>query len=236
VLLATILNDLRKGDGKFLSQWKQTRIPMMCKSPLCERNPWSEECYSEQNPLGRQFIQAAIVCSDGSDITKMTSKDWYQRWQTLNSQSKVAGGFWTGISMSCGSWDLRPTWEFNKPITANSTAHPILWLSNTRDPVTPLRNAEKMSTQFPGSVVFVQDADGHCTISQPSLCVMNGYRKYFQTGELPKGDVKCKPDQGLFGQPLKPQEAMTLADAELLSSAIILAEMKLSRQFPLGII
>jgi hypothetical protein len=61
-------------------------------------------------------------------------------------------------------------WEFNRLIGAAEASHPILWLSNTRDLVTPLGNAVRMAGRFPGSVVFGQDADGHATLAQRSLC------------------------------------------------------------------
>ena len=100
--------------------------------------------------------------------------------------------------MPCSNWGIRASWNFTRDISATSTAHPILWLSNTRDPVTPLRNAIKMSKKFGGSVVFGQDADGHCTIAQLSSCIILGVRGYFQQGILPVGEIACKPDWGPF--------------------------------------
>jgi hypothetical protein len=33
--------------------------------------------------------------------------------------------------------------------------------------------------------------------------VMEGIRGYFQTGLLPSGGIVCKPNQGLFGEPVE---------------------------------
>jgi TAP-like protein len=100
--------------------------------------------------------------------------------------------------MPCANWDIEPGWTFDSEIAAENTSHPMLFLSNTRDPVTPLWSARSMAKKFGGAVVFGQDADGHCTISQPSTCVMKGVREYFQTGRLPEGEIACKPDIGPF--------------------------------------
>jgi hypothetical protein len=55
-----------------------------------------------------------------------------------------------------------------------------------------------MAKEFPGSVVFGQDVDGHSTLSAASRYVAKGMREYFQHGTLPRGDVGCKPDRGPF--------------------------------------
>jgi hypothetical protein len=107
-------------------------------------------------------------------------------------------------------------------------------MSNSRDPVTPLRNAEKMATKFPGSVVFGQDADGHATVCQPSRCIAKGVREYFSTGTLPRGGIACKPDRSVFH--LDEEEVrLSQADKKLSSVLKALADLSHPRRFPLGI-
>jgi hypothetical protein len=97
-------------------------------------------------------------------------------------------------------------------------------------------NAEKMSKKFPGSVVFGQDADGHCTIAAPSVCVMKGIRGYFHHGKLPKGGIACKPDQKSVFDPIGwPGTAMSETDIEIAKATRSLAELLRERTFPLGI-
>jgi hypothetical protein len=160
----------------------------------------------------------------------------YDIWQTLESQSRTLGGYWSHIQMSCSNWPVRPTWNFDSSkIAAENTSHPILWLSNTRDPVTPLRNARKMSERFPGSVVFGQDADGHCTGSQPSRCVVKGIRRYFQTGKLPEGDVSCLPDNSIFDPQPEDVSGLSVEDAGLSRAAWEMSQLVRQRDLPLGI-
>jgi hypothetical protein len=137
--------------------------------------------------------------------------------------------------MPCSNWSLRPVWNFNQSISAQNTSYPILFLSNTRDPVTPLRNAEKMSTKFPGSVVFGQDADGHCTIAAPSVCVAKAIKGYFHKGKLPEGGMACKPDGSIF-DPFGPREQeVNAADVQLSRRMRELADMYQKRSHPLGL-
>ena len=127
--------------------------------------------------------------------------------------------------MFCGLWKLRPKWKFDMKIQAQNTSHPILWLTNTRDPVTPIANARRMAKRFPGSVLFGQDADGHCTIAQPSRCVAKGIREYFQTGHLPKGEIACAPDRGIFDKTPDDLDKFSSEDLQLMVSSQSLSEL-----------
>lgn len=175
----------------------------------------------------------AIACTDG-DLRSWTRDDHWHNWKTLVSQSSALGSAWSEITMPCSSWDLRPVWNFNANISSPNTSYPILWLSNTRDPVTPLQSARYMATKFPGSVVFGQDADGHCTIAQPSLCVAKGIREYFQSGKLPEGDIACKPDRGPFDLD---EQVKGVSSAEVRLSSVMrkLSESMQFGRFPLGV-
>lgn len=55
-----------------------------------------------------------------------------------------------------------------------------------------------MSARFPGSRVLELDAEGHCIMSSPSLCMARHLRAYFQTGELPESDTVCDDNEKPF--------------------------------------
>jgi pimeloyl-ACP methyl ester carboxylesterase len=175
----------------------------------------------------------AVICSDGADLRSWTRNDHWKKWKELELQSSTFGGRWSELTMPCSSWDIRPSWNFNASISAPNTSHPILWLSNTRDPVTPLRNARRMATKFPGSVVYGQDADGHATLVRPSRCVMKGVREYFQSGKLPEGDISCKPDHGPFDSD-EEVKGLSADDLRLSETSKMLANTLRPGRFPLG--
>ena len=68
----------------------------------------------------------------------------------------------------------------------SQTRHPILYIGNDYDPVTPLLYARKMATLFPGAAVLRVKAYGHCSTAQPSKCAAKTISKYFLHGTLPE--------------------------------------------------
>jgi hypothetical protein len=178
-------------------------------------------------------VSQAILCGDGRDSRQLTKMDYWGRWHTLTNISTTLGAQWATITVPCANWEIRPAWQFESKIEAANTSHPMLFLSNTRDPVTPLGSARKMVKRFGGAVLFGQDADGHCTIAQPSTCVIKGVREYFQTGRLPKGEIACKPDVGPFDD----LPVVTNSEDRVISEAIheLTTKLKMRSDLPLGV-
>ena len=147
------------------------------------------------NPAGddRQSTSMAILCSDGDPIEDI-SKEAFQTYRSLlKNQSSLMGDNWSIVRLPCLFYNIRAKWRFSGPF-GGETAHPILFASQSLDPVTPLRNAFTASKLFPGSGVLEQNGVGHCTLSMPSLCTAKHIREYFQTGRLPAEGTKCEVD------------------------------------------
>ncbi|KAI4591487.1 hypothetical protein KJ359_013322 [Pestalotiopsis sp. 9143b] len=122
----------------------------------------------------------------------------------LGSQSKWVSPSWARNKLSSlGYGSVRPAWRpnpFSSTSSRYNTSHPLLIIGNAHDPVTPLRNALRVSREiFPGSsAVLRQDSEGHCSQSNPSLCTARIVRAYFQTGALPAADTVCEPETKPF--------------------------------------
>ncbi|KAF2013380.1 hypothetical protein BU24DRAFT_483091, partial [Aaosphaeria arxii CBS 175.79] len=135
--------------------------------------------------------QHSILCADIPSLTSSNLTSFQSFYTTQTSISPTSGAIWSLIRLSCTAWPIRPIHRFTSPFGASNTHHPILFMTNTADPVTPLRSAHIMSSRFPGSRVLVQDAAGHCALTNPTPCVVLHVKAYFQSGDLPPRDTLC---------------------------------------------
>ncbi|KAH7027290.1 TAP-like protein-domain-containing protein [Microdochium trichocladiopsis] len=184
----------KEGDAAAVEKamaWKANSIPAKPSQKCIDAGPWSEACINEQ---GSDFSGTGILCSDGPDQSNVTKAEFREYMHLLQSQSDVMGTFWAEIRMSCIGWKGRPAWEFSDTIGAQ-TANPILFISNTHDPVTPIRNGRAASKLFPGSALLHQNSEGHGFYRSPSIASAKKVRAYWQRGELPgPDDTPTEPD------------------------------------------
>jgi hypothetical protein len=99
---------------------------------------------------------------------------------------------WMELMIGCDGWAINATdppmrWDDHpahkpKPI---KTSFPLLFLSNTHDPVTPLYAGVKMARKFVDAGFVEQDGDGHCSISAASFCNLRKVKAYLNDGVVP---------------------------------------------------
>ncbi|GAB7356483.1 hypothetical protein MBLNU459_g7244t2 [Dothideomycetes sp. NU459] len=190
--IARIMSELRAGNGTGLVQAK-TENQKLLNSGLSEQctkdGPYSLACFNGTKD-GFGSVGTAILCLDAEPQINVTREEYWLYAQELMASSKLIGDSWASIRVPCTQWHIRPKWRYEGNFTA-TTAHPILFVGNTFDPVTPIRNAFKMAKGFEESVVLHQDSEGHCSIAAASLCTARAQREYFQTGMLPKNGTVC---------------------------------------------
>ncbi|KAJ5181837.1 hypothetical protein N7449_011984 [Penicillium cf. viridicatum] len=81
------------------------------------------------------------------------------------------------------------------------TAHPLLILSTTYDPICPLVSARAANEAFAGSRIVEVEGYGHCSIAVGSVCVAKHLRAFLNEGTLPDAYTRCKVDSAYFGNP-----------------------------------
>jgi pimeloyl-ACP methyl ester carboxylesterase len=226
-IMVELLQDITNGTGSLFADYKEKRRVPACRSDQCILDgPYSEDCVSP----GWNELEAtsAVLCTDAEGIGSFTEDEFREYWQSLKAQSSSMGDYWAETRLACAGWQKRAKWRFSGPFSAN-TSHPILWIGNTLDTVTPLRNAQYMNAQFPGSVLLQQDSEGHCSPTAPSLCTARAVRKYFQTGILPPVGTLCKPDIKPFGLLADSFKRLSAQDSELLD---VLKQIAETMHFP----
>ncbi|KAI1128304.1 Alpha/Beta hydrolase protein [Nemania abortiva] len=139
-----------------------------------------------------------IQCADSYRRNKLTTIGEFESFVEYTvSKSKYIGdiypifletilcrSFWPQLPDSMVVQD--PRIGLNGP-----TSFPILFASNTIDPITPLISAREMSSRFPGSVLLLQEAVGHTVVDQGgSNCYFGHVQAYLQ-GIVPPSNTTC---------------------------------------------
>ncbi|KAK0615578.1 TAP-like protein-domain-containing protein [Bombardia bombarda] len=156
------------------------------------------QCLAPGSPVDGSSTDAqrAIMCGDKVKPVNMTVPELYSSFEALAQTSQFADG-WMEIMLQCNGWDIyaaashnattprqSPSWS-NDSNTQIQTAFPILFLSSTYDPVTPLYAAVKMSLRFKDAGLIEQKSVGHTASSAVSLCTAKAMREYVLDGKVP---------------------------------------------------
>ena len=107
------------------------------------------------------------------------------------------------------------------------TAHPVLVLSQERDPVTPLRSARVANEVFEGSRLVTVLGYGHCSIAVPSMCLAKHVRGFLYEGKLPEKNEECEVDGNPYFGNEEEKELKLFEEAE--DRAIHRAQVELAR-------
>jgi hypothetical protein len=99
---------------------------------------------------------------------------------------------WLTVMLGCEGWTIEASdppmrWDEN-PIDAQkpiNTSFPLLFISNSFDPVTPLASGLKMAKLFSKAGLIEQKSEGHCSIAAVSICTLLKLRAYFRAGVVP---------------------------------------------------
>lgn len=193
--LATAVNEMIHGNYTPMLEAVSRRSLISIDESDSYNIPFPPDSYEFQYQ-----VHVAILCGDGADLTNSTLEEFKQYYDLLQEQSPTVGPHWSEVRLSCMGWpsSLRPKWRFPGPFVTrdrNATAHPILVIGNTMDPVTPLRNAFAASERHERSGVLTQDSAGHCSLFPTSnACTAAHVRAYFNDGVLPPPGTVCSDE------------------------------------------
>ena len=186
--LAEALAALEAGDGSpFLNlSGRSEGDPFLCDEGRDKPTPELPDVE------GSPHATNAIFCSD-QGLQNDTVDSFGVYLEKAIETSKSAGATMASMRLGCVGWAVEAKWRFAGPFTGN-TSHPILFIANTADNVTPLISAKQNAKGFPGSALLLSNSYGHTSLSTPSRCTAGYIRRYFQDGTLPEGRTVCDPD------------------------------------------
>ncbi|KAI0102614.1 Alpha/Beta hydrolase protein [Nemania sp. FL0031] len=139
----------------------------------------------------------AIQCSDSYRRNKLTTiEEFKSSAEYAISKSRYLGDidpiFFDNIVCTSVQPQLPDSMLFQGQIGSDGpTSFPILFASNTIDPLTPLKSARTMSARFPGSVLLLQEAVGHTVVDQGGSNCYFGYVQAYLQGIVPSSNTTC---------------------------------------------
>ncbi|KZT28847.1 hypothetical protein NEOLEDRAFT_783819 [Neolentinus lepideus HHB14362 ss-1] len=170
-------------------------------TPAVSRVLPSLSATSAMQPDDSSYAGTLIVCNDALSTAQQTAADLMLSLRQ-NSPQLGESAFSLGL---CGDWpDVYPSHSryngtFGLPDHTLKT--PILMMSNTYDPITPLVNAINSLELYGNNARLIQQADGygHGAISAVSFCTLQLLQSYLLYGEVPETKhTICQVDQKPF--------------------------------------
>ncbi|KZL79424.1 alpha beta hydrolase fold family [Colletotrichum incanum] len=139
-----------------------------------------------------------VTCSDqGNTLYGKSLEDIQPLISALNGQS-IAGEIWTSAMLGCLGRPIRSNEVFRGPYGGN-TSYPLLFISNTFDPTTPIENAIASIPKYTNARSLTVDNMGHSVAGYgPKFCAYGVIRSYFQDTMCGKKHY-CPLEVGPFG-------------------------------------
>ncbi|KHN96632.1 TAP domain protein [Metarhizium album ARSEF 1941] len=172
-------------------------------------------------PAPGQELLNMVVCGDASDADTPTDLGfWESLWRDMTARSFISGQANFATVFPCHNY--KKYWpkgaatyrgDFNKPLK-----NPILLVSSTHDPVTPLRNGRELLKEMgvKNARMIVHHGYGHGSWSDPSNCTNALFLKYFLNGTLPERmETDCYADKKPYRYRPGPKEGSKPGLAEL---------------------
>ncbi|KAI4744717.1 hypothetical protein E4T50_04936 [Aureobasidium sp. EXF-12298] len=127
----------------------------------------------------------AIRCADASPLNASVA-ELDAVFQNL-SMASIFADVYMGVGLQCNTWPIRPAIPLLRLFdnTTIDTSFPLLFVSDTHDPITPLSNDIAMLNLFKDTALVEGEGEGHCSIAEVSLCTVNKIRGYLQDGNVP---------------------------------------------------
>ncbi|KAJ4420480.1 hypothetical protein N0V82_004357 [Gnomoniopsis sp. IMI 355080] len=170
--------------------------------------------YGQGNPWGMYFdANYFVTMNDGKSGLDFWPSD---RKSVLKNiiEPIVNSSLFGGASAGIGGMYIKQHWKVPKthnyvPKLDVKTAHPLLILSTSFDPVCPLVSARSAQKAFADSQIVEVKGYGHCSVAVTSTCAAKHIRAFLYNGTLPESYTECEVDGPYFVRPDEDGKAAT---------------------------
>ncbi|KAJ7463036.1 hypothetical protein FB451DRAFT_1266699 [Mycena latifolia] len=181
------------------------------------------------------LVRLGVTCMDSpppaSPAEVPTAEDLAAEF--LRTMREVSPHFGASVSVGepdggCQYWPVRGPERFAGPWNA-TLEWPMLIVSNTMDPITPIQSGLRINSLMGSSTrIIIQDGPGHCSTATPTLCTTKLVRGYY-AGILPENGTTCDTSYDFFPGPSTDAASALLGldaeDRKLLASARAVGEL-----------
>lgn len=109
-ILATILAELKQGNGSTMVAFKQRNRQLSCLSDECvNAGLWSQQCTGTS--INEDASSQAILCSDARYLSTVNDEQFKVSWDVLVKDSKTIGDYWASLHLTCTGWTPQAQWR-----------------------------------------------------------------------------------------------------------------------------
>ncbi|KAJ7319325.1 Alpha/Beta hydrolase protein [Mycena albidolilacea] len=211
--LASAIAELENGNGAAIAALSGTGGKAWDFRNLTDVERAEMAGWGDGREMGTDEADMAVACGDVPPFPEVGDATWTHTWlnwrRKLVSNDAFSGPIWFKKMIRCRRWGrIHPPperyegqWKMGHDL--KPPRHPILFVSNTYDPVTPISSGKRMVELFghDNARLLENNAYGHCSVSQPSLCIAKAIREYMIDGTLPAEGTVCHPEKGTIFPP-----------------------------------
>ncbi|KAB8293767.1 hypothetical protein EYC80_009252 [Monilinia laxa] len=139
----------------------------------------------------------AAFCGEIPSIYGTTHEELKSHIDMIKKQSFLGGEIWATSLVVCTGWPIIATLKFSGAF-GGDTKNPVLLVSNTLDPATPIKNRKTWAPKFKDARLLTIEAIGHTSLAANNSCANHKIRHFLQTGNLPGHDSRCVVEAGPF--------------------------------------
>jgi pimeloyl-ACP methyl ester carboxylesterase len=131
----------------------------------------------------------AISCLD--DPTGLKPADVPAVLPEFEKASPTFGDSFAWALIGCRNWPAARGVPHDRLTVDGAGAPPIVVIGTTRDPATPLEEAEALASQLESGVLVTRDGDGHTAYHSGNDCIDGAVESYLIEGVVPKAGLAC---------------------------------------------